>query len=75
MGWLGTWWGEQEGGEVGGLKFPLLFPFTPSPCPFSLAPTSCCFYYCKLLCNLANFFFISPCSQHWAKTAIRLCKG
>ena len=54
----GIWGGRVLGGEskreggAGGLKFPLLCPFTLSTCPSSLAPTSWCFYYCKLSYNL-----------------------
>lgn len=63
MGWLGAGWGKQERGEVGGLKFLLLFPFTLSLYPFPLAPTSWCFYYLQIIYhamwpNFSLFLFV-----------------
>ena len=56
--------GGGRGGQEG-LNFPLPMPCTPSPHPFcNLVPASLCFFYCKILHNVANCFPISPSSCH-----------
>ena len=53
-------------GETGGSETPTSRTFYSCfPPPSTGVPTSLFYFYCKMLCNMANFFYFSPGSHHF----------